>query len=113
MFWPEGGLPLGEPDTWEEDLKTDKAVRKTGGVPPAGKAKGGRKRKTKRKAKKAAPAKKKKGAAAGAGAVGRERGATGGAAARAARAGIGGMMRSGNVGAMFARAGGGVFQLRG
>ena len=23
----EGGLPLGEPDTWEEDIKTDKATR--------------------------------------------------------------------------------------
>lgn len=51
-----GGLPLGEPDKWEEDLRTDKTVRKAAGT--GGKAKGGRKRKARRKAKKA-PAKKK------------------------------------------------------
>ena len=44
-----GGLPLGEPDTWAEDLATDKATRaKPGEGAPGGK---GRKRKAKRKTK--------------------------------------------------------------
>jgi hypothetical protein len=43
-----GGLPLGEPDTWAEDLATDKATRaKPGEGAPAK----GRKRKAKRKTK--------------------------------------------------------------
>ena len=44
-----GGLPLDEPDTWAEDLATDKATRaKPGEGAPGGK---GRKRKAKRKTK--------------------------------------------------------------
>ena len=51
-----GGLPLGEPDTWAEDLATDKAMRaKKGEGAPAK----GRKRKAKRKTK-TGPAKPKK-----------------------------------------------------
>ena len=56
-----GGRPLGEPDTWDEDIRTDKATRAKSGT---GAAKGGRKRKTKRKAKKKVVAPRKKVAAA-------------------------------------------------
>lgn len=63
----KGRLPLGEPDTWLDDIKTDKAVRKKPGDGPAGGR--GKKRKAKRKPAKAAKKAPKK--AAGASARGR------------------------------------------
>jgi len=106
-----GRLPLGEPDTWEEDLNTDKAVRKAGGAGGAGGK--GRKRKAKRKPKKAAAKKAPARAGAPAAASGRERGGAGAAARGAGGVRGGGGVRNGASGGMFARAGGGLFQVRG
>ena len=74
-----GGLPLGEPDTWAEDLATDKATRaKPGEGAPAKGRKRKAKRKTKAKPKKApkkAPAARARAAPAARGAGGGARGA--------------------------------------
>lgn len=91
-----GGLPLGEPDTWTEDVATDKAVRKKHGEG----ATRGKKRKSKRKPK----AKPKKAPKKAAGGTAR---ATGAATARARAPAARAPARTNNVASIF-----GSFQMR-